>query len=370
MAGSVLPVGKVSLLRSLAHRLRGDAGAPAAKEAPPHPILNSSVVDCGLYVDGRRVGGRADYADAITEARRDPNSFVWLGLHEPGEQEFQWVADAYGLHELEVEAAVAKTLRPKIERYGEHTWFVLRTARYVEHAELNEWSEIVETGHIAVFLGPNFVVTVRHGGPGPLGPVRAELEKRPSLLALGPWAVAYGIADRLVDAYLEVADEISEDVNMLEESVFARNRSQHIAHLYQLKRELMEFRRAVLPLQRPMQVLLEDRTAIPKGLRRYFRDVGEHLSRVVDQITGYDELLNSVLQARLAQVTVDQNNDMRKIAAYAAMAAVQTAVAGIYGMNFEFMPELHWRYGYPAVLAVMLLSGLVVYRLFRRSGWL
>jgi magnesium transporter len=341
-----------------------------AKQAPPHPMLNNSVVDCGLYVDGKRVGGRADYAQAIVEARREPGSFVWLGLHEPSEIEFQWVADAYGLHELEVEAAVAKTQRPKIEHYGEHTWFVLRTARYVEHDELNEWSEIVETGHITIFLGQGFVVTVRHGGPGPLGPVRADLETRPSLLALGPWAVAYAIADRLVDTYLEVADEMSEDVNVLEEAVFARNRSQHIAHLYQLKRELMEFRRAVLPLQRPLQVLLEDRAAIPKGLRRYFRDVSEHLSRVVDKVTGYDELLNSILQARLAQLTVDQNNDMRKIAAYAAMAAVQTAIAGIYGMNFQFMPELQWQYGYPAVLAVMLLAGFVVYRLFRRSGWL
>jgi magnesium transporter len=280
------------------------------------------------------------------------------------------VADVFGLHELAVEEATSTTHRPKIEQYGEHVKFVLRTARYVEHAELNEWSEVVETGHIMIFIGPRFVITVRHGAPGALKEVRADLERKRALLAKGPWTVAYAICDRLVDTYLDVADAVEEDVNKLEEAVFGRDRSEHIAHIYQLKRELMEFRRAVVPLQRPMAALLDERTDLPPGIRRYFRDVGEHLSRCVEQINTNDELLNSILQARLAQVTVDQNNDMRKIAAYAAMAAVQTAIAGIYGMNFTHMPELEWRYGYFGVLAVMFLAAFGVYRLFRRSGWL
>jgi magnesium transporter len=182
--------------------------------------------------------------------------------------------------------------------------------------------------------------------------------------------VAYAVSDRLVDTYMDVADAVEDDVDKLEEAVFGRQRSEHIAHIYQLKRELVEFRRAVVPLQRPMQALLEDRSELPSGLRRYFKSVAEHLNRVVEQINSYDELLNTVLQARLAQLSVDQNNDMRKIAAYAAMAAVQTAIAGIYGMNFEHMPELKWQYGYPLILSVMGVALFLVHRLFRRSGWL
>jgi len=364
------PSRRWSPLDALASRLFGDQSPPAPKFAPPHPVLNNSIVDCAVYVDGVREPGRPEYPEAYRIAGRYPDAFVWLGLHEPNSEEFGWVAKVFGLHEVAVEEAVSPVQRPRIERYGEHTWFVLRTARYVEHAELNEWSEVVETGHIMIFIGPRFVITVRHGAPGPLGPVRAELQKRRALLAEGPWAVAYGICDRLVDTYLEVADAVDEDVNKLEESVFARDRSRHIAHLYQLKRELMEFRRAVLPLSRPMHALLEEHAGVPGSLRRYFQDVADHQARVVDQITGQDELLNSILQARLAQLTVDQNNDMRKIAAYAAMAAMQTAIAGVYGMNFDHMPELEWTYGYPAVVGVMLLTVLVLYRLFRRSGWL
>jgi magnesium transporter len=344
--------------------------APAPKVAPPHPMLNNSIVDCALYVDGVREPGELPFQEAFTRTGRNPRAFTWLGLHEPTAEEFGWVAEVFGLHELAVEEATATVSRPKMDRYGEHTRIVLRTARYVEHAELNEWSEVVETGHIMVFIGARFVVTVRHGAPGALAEVRADLERRRSFLALGPWSVAHAIMDRMVDTYMDVADAVDDDVNKLEEAVFARQRSEHIAHIYQLKREIVEFRRAVVPLQRPMQRLLEDRTELPAGLRRYFKSVSDHLNRVVEQINAYDELLNTVLQARLAQLSVDQNNDMRKIAAYAAMAAAQTAIAGIYGMNFEHMPELAWRYGYFGVLAVMALSIFVIYRLFRRSGWL
>ena len=196
------------------------------------------------------------------------------------------------------------------------------------------------------------------------------MERRRAFLAMGPWSVAHAIMDRLVDTYMDVADAVDDDVNKLEEAVFARQRSEHIAHIYQLKREIVEFRRAVVPLQRPMQRLLEDRTELPAGLRRYFKSVSDHLNRVVEQVNSYDELLNTVLQARLAQLSVDQNNDMRKIAAYAAMAAAQTAIAGIYGMNFTHMPELAWRYGYAWALGLMVVVCLVLWRAFKRSGWL
>jgi magnesium transporter len=201
--------------------------------------------------------------------------------------------------------------------------------------------------------------------------VRTELEAQPDQLSRGPWAVAHAVCDRLVDGYLDVSAALEADLDALEEHVFAPQAGGgRIAHIYQVKRELIEFKRAVAPLQRPMAAIIDDRTLVPKEIRRYFRDVNDHLLRVVERIAAYDDLLTSVLQARLAQVTMAQNNDMRKIAAWAAIAATQTAIAGIYGMNFDFLPELQWRYGYPGVLLFMLGCAVALYRVFRRSGWL
>ncbi len=338
--------------------------------APPTPPRAGRVVDCAVYANGKRQPGHVNYADAYAEVPRTPGAFVWLGMHEPSAEQMADVAEVFKLDPIAVEDAVTADARPKIERYGETTVFVLRTTRYVEHPELTETSEVVETGLVMIFVGEAFVVTVRHGLLGALGPVRDDLEKQPQRLAQGPWMVAHAICDRLTDTYLDVSSAIEVDIDALEEKVFAPRSSSNIAQIYQLKRELMEFKRAVAPLQRPMAALVEDKTFLPKEIRRYFRDVNDHLQRVVDRIAAYDELCNSILQARLAQVTVDQNNDMRKIAAWAAIAAVQTAVAGIYGMNFEYMPELQTRYGYPIVLTVMLGAALVLYRMFRSSGWL
>jgi magnesium transporter len=340
----------------------------ASPSSGPKPA--GRVVDCAIYDGGKRQPGSSGYADAYAEVPRTPGAFVWVGLHEPSAEQMADVAEVFKLDPLAVEDAVTADSRPKIERYGDMTFFVLRTTRYVEHSELTETSEVVETGVIMVFVGERFVITVRHGLLGGLGLVRDELERQPQRLAQGPWMVAHAISDRLVDTYLDVSAAIEVDIDALEEKVFAPHSSSNIAQIYQLKRELMEFKRAVAPLQRPMTVLVEDKTFLAKEIRRYFRDVNDHLQHVTDRIAAYDDLCNSILQARLAQVTVDQNNDMRKIAAWAAIAAVQTAIAGIYGMNFDYMPELHSRYGYPAVLTVMFGSALVLYRMFRRSRWL
>jgi magnesium transporter len=222
-----------------------------------------------------------------------------------------------------------------------------------------------------VFVGHRFVITVRHGSAGALASVRADLQQRRPLLAHGPWAVGYAICARMVDLYLDVAGHVEKDLEKIEETTFARGAGGDVQQVYQLKRELVEFKRAVLPLQGPLQNLTEQhRGDLPDGLGRYFVDLSGRLARAVDRVAAFDELLNSILQARLAQVTVDQNNDMRKIASWAAIAAVQTAIAGIYGMNFEHMPELRWRYGYPAALLVMAAAGITLYRLFRRSRWL
>ncbi|GIJ35156.1 magnesium/cobalt transporter CorA [Micromonospora sediminimaris] len=357
-----------SPVRAVTRRLSSD-GAQSGE--PTADRRRSAVVDCALYLDGQRQAGDWDYADALAAARSAEAGFVWLGLHEPELAEMTEIATTYGLHELAVEDAVKAQQRPKLERFGEVSFLVLRTARYCEHTELTENSEVVETGQVMLFIGPQFVVSVRHGDACRLAPVREELEARRELLLNGPWAVAYAITDRVVDLYLEVADQLEDDMDVLETEVFDRQTSGRIQRIYQMKRELVEFKRAVMPLQRPLVTLTSQMNRdVPKEVRRYFRDVQDHLSRTVEQVNSYDDLLNSILQARLAQVTVDQNNDMRKIAAWAAIAAVWTAIAGIYGMNFDFMPELRMTYGYPVVLALMLSISLALYRWFRRNDWL
>ncbi|MFG3423061.1 magnesium/cobalt transporter CorA [Micromonospora sp. NPDC049460] len=355
-------------VRAMTRRLN-----PDNLQGPPTPAgpQRSAVVDCALYVDGRRQPGDWRYADALAAARREENAFVWLGLHEPELAEMTAIAATYGLHELAVEDAVKAQQRPKLEQFGEVSFLVLRTARYCEHAELTENSEVVETGQVMLFIGPNFLISVRHGDACRLAPVRADLETKQDLLLHGPWSVAYAVTDRVVDIYLEVADRLEDDLDTLEVEVFDRQASGRIQRIYQMKRELVEFKRAVTPLQRPLMTLTAQLNRdVPDEIRRYFRDVQDHLSRTVEQVNSYDDLLNSILQARLAQVTVDQNNDMRKIAAWAAIAAVWTAIAGIYGMNFDVMPELRMTYGYPVVLALMLAISLALYRWFRRNGWL
>jgi magnesium transporter len=338
-------------------------------QAPLQPSPPSAVVDCALYVNGVRQPGTRNYAEALAEARERPNAFVWLGLREPSDLEMSGVAAAYGLHELAAEDAVSGGQRPKLEHFGDVVFLALRTARYVEHTEITETSEVVETGQLMLFIGRHFVVTVRHGNACTLAPVRAELETKQDLLRQGPWAVAYAVCDRVVDLYIDVAYAVEQDLDAVEESVFSSDTG-GIQRIYQLKRELVEFRRAVVPLQRPLMTLVTEQSDVPREVRRYFRDVQDHLTRTVEQVAAFDDLLNSILQARLAQVTVDQNNDMRKIAAWAGIAAVWTAIAGVYGMNFRLMPELEWQYGYPVVLALMVGASLVLYRFFRRSGWL
>ncbi|HEV7899984.1 MAG TPA: magnesium/cobalt transporter CorA [Planosporangium sp.] len=348
------------------------SSVPAAEAAGSGAGHHSGVVDCALYVDGVRQPGDWNYRDALLAARRASNAFVWLGLKEPDANELADIADAFDLHELPVEDAVKSHQRPKVERYGDMTFVTLRTARYVEHAELTENSEVVESGDVMMFIGEHFIITVRHGDAARLAPVRAGLGEKHDLLKQGPWAVAYAVYDLVVDVLIEVSAAIEEDIAIVEDSVFARQSSGgRIQRIYQLQRELMEFKRAVLPLQRPLAGLTTGQVAdVPSEIRRYFRDVNDHLTRTVEQVMYFDDLLNSILAARLAQVTVDQNNDMRKIAAWASIAAVWTTIAGIYGMNFKYMPERDWKYGYAIVWAVMVAISMGMYRGFRRSGWL
>ncbi|WP_430382430.1 magnesium/cobalt transporter CorA [Streptomyces sp. P10-4] len=373
MAGNLRKVtglGRVGGLRKVARlarrRPRVDLSHPARSP------LGSSVVNCVTYQDGVRVPGCADLVDAVRLVRKAGEGFVWLGLHEPTDREFAGIAELFDLHPLAVEDAVEAHQRPKLEHYGDTLFAVFKTVCYVEHEQLTATSEVVDTGEIMVFVGKDFVVTVRHGRHGSLGPLREELETDPQQLAKGPAAVLHAIADHVVDEYLSVTDAVQADIDQVETEVFSENGARvDPGRIYQMKRELLELKRAVVPLSRPMEELAtRPIRVVDPEIQTYFRDVFDHLIRAKEQIAAFDELLNSILQAHLAQVTVAQNEDMRKITAWAAVIAVPTMVCGVYGMNFDHMPELHWRFGYSLVMAVMATACLTLYRGFRRNGWL
>ncbi|MGW2822520.1 magnesium and cobalt transport protein CorA [Streptomyces sp. NPDC001443] len=373
MAGNlrrVTELGRVGGLRKVARltrrRPRVDLSHPARSP------LGSSVVNCVTYRDGVRTPGGRDLVEAVARVRKSGDGFVWLGLHEPTDREFAGIAELFDLHPLAVEDAVEAHQRPKVERYGETLFAVFKTVCYVEHEELTATSEVVDTGEIMVFVGHDFVISVRHGRHGSLGPLREELESDPVQLAKGPSAVLHAIADHVVDDYLHVADSMQSDIDQVETDVFSADGARtDPGRIYQLKRELLELKRAVVPLARPL-LDLSDRPmrVVDAEIQAYFRDVSDHLLRATEQIASFDELLNSILQAHLAQVTVAQNEDMRKITAWAAVIAVPTMVCGVYGMNFDHMPERHWQFGYPLVLAVIAVACRALHRGFRRNGWL
>ncbi|MGI5453900.1 magnesium and cobalt transport protein CorA [Streptomyces sp. CA-249302] len=373
MAGNlrkVTSLGRVGGLRKVARlarrRPRVDLSHPARSP------LGSSVVNCVTYREGVRVPGGSDLVDTVEKVRKTRDGFVWLGLHEPTDQEFAGIAELFDLHPLAVEDAVEAHQRPKLERYGDTLFAVFKTVCYVEHEQLTATSEVVNTGEIMVFVGEEFVITVRHGMHGSLGPLREGLESDSRQLAKGPAAVLHAIADHVVDDYLHVTDQVQADIDQVEMDVFAANGARaDPGRIYQMKRELLELKRAVAPLAGPLDDLAtRPSRVVDPEIQAYFRDVLDHLMRAKEQIASFDELLNSILQAHLAQVTVAQNEDMRKITAWAAVIAVPTMVCGVYGMNFDHMPELHWRFGYPLVIGVISVACLVLYRGFRRNGWL
>ncbi|MCF2533761.1 magnesium and cobalt transport protein CorA [Yinghuangia soli] len=330
------------------------------------------VVDCALYEDGVRRPGSLDLHQAMDAARACPGSFVWIGLHAPTQADFTEIAATLDLHPLAVEDAVHAHQRPKLERYEDTLFLVLKTIVYVEHDELTATSDVVDTGEIMVFAGEDFVVHVRHGSAPPLKELRRKLEAAPERLAQGPAAVLHAIADRTVDDYLRVTDKIADDFEQLESDVFSPHAGTNDAErIYQLKRELTEFKRAVMPLAIPLERLAGlELPGAKDGMSAYFRDIADHLAQTRERLSGFNELLDSILTASLARVGIQQNTDMRRIASIAALLAVPTMFVGVYGMNFDHMPELRWTYGYPAVLAAMATACGLLFRAFRRNGWL
>ena len=325
------------------------------------------IVDSALYRGGARVPLPCDKDDltAVREATTADGDFVWVGMYEPSGDELERVAEAFDLHPLAVEDALHAHQRPKLERYDDGIFLVLKTLWYVDE------EDAVETGEINLFVGRDFVVSVRHGEGTELSSTRLGLEGRAAVLGHGPSSVVYAIVDRVVDTYEEVVGQLEIDVDEVEASVFSPQRTQDSRRIYILKRELSEVRRAVNPLKEPMKRFATGSVpAVTQEAAPFFRDVADHLTRVSEAAESLDGLLSTAFDAHLARISVEQNEDMRKISAWVAIAAVGTLVAGIYGMNFTHMPELHWRLGYPFALALMVVASIVLYRWFKKSGWL
>jgi magnesium transporter len=322
------------------------------------------IVDCAVYEEGRRRAGTLPLEEAGHICRRD-DTFVWLGVVEPEVEEFEAISREFDLHELAVEDAVHAHQRPKLEVYGDSLLVVLKTARYVDS------EEVVELGEVLLFVHPTFLVTVRHGETDALAEARHRMEERPEQMRLGPGAALYAIVDAIVDDYEEVADGVDFDIQEVEGEVFSTERNNRAERIFKLEREVLDFQRAVTPLAPAIDRLARGHfPVVPEELHEYLRDVHDHLLRVGGRIENFRDLLSSALQANLVQVSVRQNEDMRKISAWVAILAVPTSVAGIYGMNFEHMPELKWTFGYPAVLVLIVCVCSYLYFRFKRAGWL
>ncbi|MFP3969485.1 magnesium/cobalt transporter CorA [Actinomadura fulvescens] len=322
------------------------------------------IVDKAIYTAGMRQDIDGDISDAFDLARARGDCFAWIGLFEPTEEEFDHIREELKLHPLAAEDAVSAHQRPKLERYDDTLFIVLKSLAY--HDKTSD----IELGEIQLFLGKDFVVTVRHGPGNPLGKVRERLEEDPEFLKHGPTAVLHAVCDEVVDYYGVVAHEVEQDIIELERAVFDPRAADVTENIYSLKREVLEFRSAEDPLIPVLQDIVKGRVAECGSTREYFRDVLDHLLRVDGLVDAHNELLNSALTAHLALLGKQQNEDMRKISSWAAIIAVPTALAGIYGMNFKHMPELNWIIGYPLVICVMVAACTVVYRKLKRNGWL
>jgi len=321
------------------------------------------IIDCAVYELGRRRDGRLPLEDAH-EAAQEDGAFVWIGLVEPSAEEFEAVRREFELHELAVEDAIEAHQRPKVEMYGDTLFVVLKSARWNAERRGSDFGEVL------AFLGDDFLITVRHGETE-LHDVRLNLENRPHLLRQGPAAALYAIVDKVVDEYAPVIDLLDAEIRDAEAAVFSPSGGSQVQRIYEIKREVLKIDAAIGPLVDPLGDLAGGRyEQIPDELRTYFRDVHDHLQRLASHVDGYRELLTNVLAANLTQVSIRQNEDVRKISAWAAIIAVPTLITGIYGMNFEHMPELTWRVGYPAALTLMALVCLGLYRYFHKVGWL
>ena len=322
------------------------------------------IVDLAAYRDGARVPGSLTL-DQAYEQGRDDGCFVWLGLHEPTEAEIASVAAEFGLHELATEDAVHARQRPKLEHYENASLIVVKPARYDDERER------IDLGEILIFVGDGYVLAVRHGQATPLTDVRAELERRPDLLERGPGAVVHAILDRVVDDYAPVVEGLENDVEEVEAQVFSEDRDTPIERIYFLKREVLAFNRATAPLREPLRRLAEGEAEfVHEDSVEYFRDVHDHLIRVAERVENLRELLTGLLDAALTQVGIQQNEDMRKISAWVAVAAVPTLITSAYGMNLVRLPLDDRGQGFGIIVAVLVFIAACMLWIFRRRGWI
>jgi magnesium transporter len=322
------------------------------------------VVASVAYANGRRLGDVA--IPDISEVLEQPGRFVWIGLHDPDDEVLKEVQQEFSLHDLAIEDAARAHQRPKLERYGDSLFVVLRTAH------LDRPTGAIEFGETHLFVGANYVVSIRHGASLPYVEVRARCEASPDLLAKGPVFVLYALMDFIVDQYFPLVDSFEDRLEELEDDIFQQTLTrQTTERIYQLKRNLLEVKRAVVPLVDMCNRLVRtDSALIPEDARVYFRDVYDHTIRINEMIDTLRELLTTALEANLSLISVSQNEAMKRLAGWAAIIAVPTMIAGIYGMNFKFMPELDWVLGYPVVMGVMFAACGFLYYRFKRSGWL
>ncbi len=324
----------------------------------------SRIVNCAEYADGHRVGD-VHLPDVSEVLGADRSRFVWIGLHEPNEELLREVQQEFRLHDLAVEDAHRAHQRPKLEEYGDALFVVLRTAQRDAEGRL-------AVGETHLFVGPGYVVSVRHGASVPYVDVRQRCESAPHLLKKGPGFVLYALMDFVVDNYFPIVDGLEEELEKLEEEIFGGNyRRETTEEIYDLKRVLLGLKRAVSPLIDICNRLTRvDSALIDADSRPYFRDVYDHVIRINETVDTLRELLNGALEANLSLISVQQNEVTKKLASWAAIIAVPTMVAGIYGMNFQHMPELGWGFGYPMALGIMVVACAMLYWQFRRAGWL
>lgn len=336
------------------------------------------VVDNAIYVDGRRQAEPASLEDTY-EMLRTQHGMGWIGLYRPDPAEVRSVAAEFKIHDLAVDDTISAHQRPKLERYGDVLFTVLRPARYLEKEER------VEFGELHVFTGKDFIVTVRHAESPNLRRVRQRLEADPDLLRLGPEAVLYAILDEVVDQYQPVVAGLQNDIDEIEDQVFSGDPAVS-RRIYELSREVVEFQRATTPLLTIVAELASgfEKYDVDDEMQRHLRDVQDHTIRIVERVDGFRVLLQNILTVnatlvgqrqneetqRLSETSLRQNEEVKKISSWAAIIFAPTLVGTVYGMNFQHMPELGWRFGYPMALALMLLMGVVLYTVFKRRGWL
>ena len=351
-------------------------------EARPEDVVapvEKSVVDAAIYRAGQRIASPATVAEAAAQLRDERGAMAWIGMLRPTESQLIPVADEFGFHEIAVEDAIVAHQRPKLERYGDTLFVVLRAATYLDE------EEEVEFGEIHVFVGPNFVLTVRHSRTPDLGAVRHRMEDDPELLARGPEAVLYAILDSVVDGYAPVVAGLQKDIDEIEGQVF-RGDPTVSRRIYELSGEVIEFQRSTRPLLGMLAGLEAgfEKYGTDEELQRYLRDVADHATTVVERVDGFRQMLSDVLtlnatlvsQAqneeikRLTEASYDQNEEIKRVSAWAAILFAPTLIGTVYGMNFDFMPELHWEFGYPFALGLMIVTSVVLWLIFRARGWL